>query len=174
MSSGGGWRGRRILVIARHHLSLRGTKQSRLSFLSSRAQRGNLALHFCHCEGFLSSRAQRGDLALHFCHCEGFFSSRGSLVIASAAWRSRLSTASKQTKERLLRRLATPKGGNDSRTASVALLSSRGFFVIASAAWQSHPHFCHCERSVAISPVQSWPTEKREIASHARNPQRGL
>jgi hypothetical protein len=57
------------------------------------------------------------------------------------------------------------------------ILSSRShFLVIASAAqcalwvWRSRP--CHYERSAAISVFYRWRTEKREIASQARNDSR--
>ena len=75
-------------------------------------------------------REARGDLACHL-----FLSSRGT-------WRSRFSTASKQKKERLLRKLAMTNAP-----------------VIA--------------RNEAISPFHNLQTEKREIASQARNPAKG-
>ena len=88
--------------------------------------------HRCH--PFLSSRAERGDLG-----CHPFLSSRGT-------WRSRLFRASKQTKARLLRKLAM---------TDTSCQREHSTFVI--------------ERDEAISVVQGQQTDKSEIASQARN-----
>ena len=92
--------------------------RSLLSISSSRAQRGNLSFQSCHREALLSSRAQRGDLGCpglakpkrkiasclamtdQLCHRERSVAiSPCYLVIASAAWRARLSWASKPKSE---------------------------------------------------------------------------
>jgi hypothetical protein len=107
---------------------------------------GLRAQQSCHHDLILSLRAERGNLTLS-CHRE----ERGDLAL----------------------HLNAPLG-----VASTTILSSRFDSVIASGAWQSHPFLssrgtwrsrpsCQrtsggCERSVTISVVKDWQTEKRD------------
>jgi hypothetical protein len=87
------------------------------------------------------------------------------LLSSRGTWRARLSGAGGQTKERLLRRLAS-------------ILSSRGTkrSRLSSASKQRKERLlrrlamtrCVIARDVAISVVRGWRTKKREIASQAR------
>ena len=139
MSSGGG--------LARPADSVNAPSCHRESFLSSRAQRGNL-VSMCHrevrsdlgCPAIADrkerlprcarndsrGREERGDLGCpaiadrkeRLLRRLVFLSSRGTwrsrlYVSSRGTKRSRLSGAGKQKKERLLRRLATPRGGLD-------------------------------------------------------------
>jgi len=78
--------------------------------------------------------------------------------------RSRLSGAGKQRKERLLRRLASMchrEERSDLAFPEQANREKRDCF--------AGSPLCVIARNVAISVVQGWQTEKREIASQARN-----
>ena len=148
-------------------------------YLSSRAERGDLGRNLCHREPkYLSLRAQRkvpsgyGDL-VRFCHCERSaaispFLSKHPWGVASAAqsalrvWRSRLFRVGKQKRE-----IASFFAMTNKRHA-MTVRAGRQKREIASCLAMTD-QLCHRERSAAISVVQGGQTQKREIASLARN-----
>ena len=118
-------------------LSSRGTWRSRLSRAGKQTKerlRRRLA-SICH-------REERGDLGCDLCHCLLRSAGHRQLNLSSrGTWRSRLSRAGKQTKDRLRRK----------KFCQRPLAGSRGCSVIA--------------RNEAISPFHSQQTDKREIAA---------
>ena len=91
----------------------------------------------------LSLRAQRGNLAFHFCHREK------SPVIASAAWRSRPHFCRREEPPVIAKNHLSLRAQRGN--LALHFCHRERIFVIASAAWQSRPHFCHRERSFVIA-----------------------
>ena len=178
---------REIASQARLYLSSRGTKRSRLNlviardvaispfqgWLTDKREIATLRSPLCHREG-------RGDLGLLSCRreersdlgCPGLADRekrdcRATLASLSSrgTWRSRLSNSGKQTKERLLRRLAMTVGV--ARNEAISPFQSWRTVKREIAALRSQPPqgALTRQRHEAISPFQSWRTEKREIAA---------